>query len=167
MAFELEPWEWHHGCLWRFPHQHLCWEGSLPANLLWTHCARTTQRDLSTRLAISRWHFQRTHRFTYTSDTSGFLGSILYGFPNDLGRFHSSEQRKLTVSFLWLFFLLVWNFCVSKTAWKSSCVFPRGDFVTVGSWELKPWRFLQSERLVGAFLPQKVGNSNGILPKMA
>lgn len=118
MAFELEPWEWHHGCLWRFPHQHLCWEGSLPANLLWTHCARTTQRDLSTRLAISRWHFQRTHCFTYTSDTSGFLGSILYGFPNDLGRFHSSEQRKLTVSFLCVFCLGSLEFLCFKNGVK-------------------------------------------------
>ena len=103
-ALELEPWAWRHGCIWRFPHQHLCREGSLPANLLWTYCARTTQRDLSTRLAISRWYYQTTECFTYTSDTSGFLGSIVYIFPNDLGRFRSSEHSWL---FLFkVFFLL-------------------------------------------------------------
>ena len=153
MAFELEPWEWHHGCLWRFPHQHLCWEGSLPANLLWTHCARTTQRDLSTRLAISRWHFQRTHCFTYTSDTSGFLGSILYGFPNDLGRFHSSEQRKLTVSFLCVFCLGSLEFLCFKNGVKIIMFFS-------ARWFCHRWQ------LVLSYL-KKVGNSNGILPNMA
>ena len=156
MAFELEPWEWHHGCLWRF---------SLTSIYAGKDLFRPTFFELIAQEQLNEI-FQPALRFLVDIFRERIVSPTLLTLLDSWEVFYTAFRMILEGSTVlnkenWLFLfyvffaLVVWNFCVSKTAWRSSCFFPRGDFVTVGSWELKPWRFLQSERLAGAFLPQK------------